>query len=58
MADKMKKAKPIIRGYQDMWWVHKKRNALAHDITAEVNPRDADRALRILKRVLKGLKAI
>ena len=59
MADKLKEAKKNLGSdYQTMWWVHKTRNAIAHEVGYKVDDRDADRAVRILRRVLKRLKAL
>jgi len=59
LAEKLKAAKPRFgSSYQDMWWLHKKRNEIAHHIDAKVTPQEADRAVRILKTVLKKLGAL
>lgn len=61
MGERLKNAKGKFsdyNDYQNLWFAHKVRNSIAHDITHEVNSAEAKRAMEYFRKSLKILGAI
>ncbi|MBU0457900.1 hypothetical protein KJ652_06240 [Patescibacteria group bacterium] len=55
MGEKLKKAGPRFSNLQDIWDAHKLRNRLSHEPGSAVSFKDAERAVRVIERGIKGL---
>ncbi len=57
MGERLKHIKNLGLNINDVWWVHKLRNRVAHEIGYNVPPTNAYKAVKIVKTALKKLKA-
>ena len=55
LGDKLKKAAPRISNLQAVWEAHKMRNQVAHEHDAQLDPKQADWAVRILEKAIRDL---
>lgn len=55
MGDKLKKAGPAFTNINDVWFAHKTRNRLAHELGAKVSPDEARIVLSKFERALKDI---
>lgn len=55
LGEKLKKAAPLFSSNNDVWFAHKLRNRLAHELHAEVSSVEASKALQAFKRALQDL---
>lgn len=58
MGERLKHTKNLGLNINDIWWVHKLRNKVAHEIGYNISPTNAHKAVKIIKVALKKLKAI
>ncbi|MEK7528855.1 MAG: hypothetical protein AAB592_03730 [Patescibacteria group bacterium] len=55
LGDKLKKAKSMFSDYNGVWYAHKMRNKVAHEIEFHVTDHEAKRAMSIFKQALNDL---
>lgn len=55
LGDKLKQAGPRFRNLNDVWWAHKLRNQLAHELQRKPSKEEAQRAMNAFKGALKDL---
>lgn len=58
MGDRLKNARNKFKNYDDynnLWFAHKVRNNIAHEVSHEVNSAEAKRAIEYFKKALKDL---
>lgn len=61
MGERLKNAKSRFKNYEDynnLWFAHKVRNNIAHEIGHELNSAEAKRAMEYFKKALKEFGAI
>lgn len=58
LGEKLKVAATLFSDINGVWWAHKLRNRLAHDVHTRVSAKDTEKALRSFKRALKDLDAL
>lgn len=58
LGEKLKMAKDIFSDLNGVWFAHKLRNRLAHELNANVSDSDLRMALSNFKRALKDLGAL
>jgi len=57
-ADKMKKGKEIFSNYNGLWYAHKTRNKIAHEIGFCCTEKQADEAIKFYSRALHDLDVL
>ncbi len=55
LGEKLKKAGPRIKHLNDVWWAHKLRNTIAHEVHASLSGNDEERALMIFQQAIRSL---
>lgn len=55
MGDKLKQAGPRFRGLNELWWAHKLRNQLAHELQRSPTKEETKRAMAAFQAALKDL---
>jgi hypothetical protein len=55
MGDKLKQSGPRFRNVNELWWAHKLRNQLAHELQRTPSKEETKRAMDAFKGALKDL---
>lgn len=55
LGEKLKQAGPRFSDLNAVWYAHKLRNTLAHEINAQVFRTETEKAMRIFRRALSDL---
>ena len=55
MSDKLKKAGPRFSHIQAIWKAHKLRNKVVHEPGSNLSAKDAERAVKVIKKALDKL---
>lgn len=58
VGDQLKKAEKLFTNINDVWFAHKMRNRIAHELNVQLSRGDAQHALRCFERALKDLGAL
>lgn len=58
LGEKLKVSGTLFSDINGVWWAHKLRNRLAHDVHTQVSAKDTEKALRLFKKALRDLKAL
>lgn len=58
VGEQLKKARPIFTNNNDVWFSHKLRNRVAHELNIKIDPAEGDKALRFFKQALKDLNVL
>ena len=58
LGEKLKKAERLFSDINGIWFAHKLRNRLAHEMNVRVSNGDIEKALKLLKKGLQDLKAL
>jgi hypothetical protein len=61
MGDRLKKAKSKFKNYSvydNLWFAHKVRNNIAHEVDHEIHSAEAKRAIEYYRKALKELGAL
>ena len=58
VGDQLKNAKQLFTNLNDVWFAHKLRNQIAHELNMKLSLGDHQRALRIFEKALKDLGAM
>lgn len=55
LGEKLKKSGSLFRNLNDVWYAHKKRNQIAHELNFQVSPAEGQNVLRIFSQALRDL---
>ncbi len=55
LGEKMKKARNLFSNNNDIWFAHKLRNKIAHDIDFCLREKDAQKAIKYFKKAFNDL---
>ncbi len=58
MAERLSSAKARFSEYNDIWYAHKLRNRIVHDINDEIQSYEIKKAINIYEKALKDLKVL
>lgn len=58
LGDKLKKSKGLFSDYNGIWFAHKLRNRLAHELNIYINDGDSQKAMKMFEKALKDLGAL
>jgi hypothetical protein len=58
MGERLSNSKKLGLKLDDIWWVHKLRNRLVHEIDCNVSTSNAVKSIKIIKSALKTLGGI
>ena len=56
LGEKLKSAGPRLQNTNDLWWMHKLRNRIAHETGFGASSDQAKRSVAIVSRLLKTLR--
>jgi hypothetical protein len=56
MAEKLKRAQHRLKDKESLWWAHKLRNRVVHEVNVVITPNDSRRAIRAYERALHDLR--
>ncbi len=57
LGDKLKAAGPRFSDVNSVWYAHKLRNRIAHEVHVQLTQAETEKAMRIFKRALRELGA-
>ncbi|MDD5055381.1 MAG: hypothetical protein PHZ00_03885 [Candidatus Peribacteraceae bacterium] len=55
LGEKLKSAGPRFKNLNDVWWAHKLRNSISHELNVVPTQADADRAMKAYEGALRDL---
>jgi len=58
MAERLRSAKPRFSSYNDIWYTHKLRNRIVHDVDDGIQSYEIKKAIKIYEKALKELKVL
>lgn len=58
VGDQLKKGAKLFTNINDLWFAHKLRNRIAHELDMHLNEGDRHRAIRYFEKALKDLGAL
>jgi len=58
VGEQLKKAQNFFSNINDVWYAHKLRNNIAHELDVHLSPADKQKALRCFEKALKDLGAL
>ncbi len=58
MAERLKSAKNRLPNYQDIWYAHKLRNQIVHEMKEEIQSYEIKKAIKIYEKALKNLRVL
>ncbi len=58
VGEQLKKGEKLFSNINDVWFAHKLRNNIAHELDVRISRAERDRALRSFEKALKDLGAL
>lgn len=58
LGEKLKKAERLFSDINGVWYAHKLRNRLAHEIDTKISKQETEKALSAFHKALRDLKAL
>lgn len=58
MSERLKNAKSFMPNYQDIWYAHKVRNQLVHEVNYHIDSASTSKVLGIFRKTIKKLNIL
>ncbi|MFH1749345.1 MAG: hypothetical protein ABH837_00375 [bacterium] len=58
MAERLRSAESRFSAYNDIWYAHKLRNRIVHDVNDEIQSYEINKAIKIYEKALKDLRVL